>query len=136
MTAGWQICLRDGLVMGAAQTLALIPGVSRSGATLSAGLALGLQRAVAARFSFLLSTPAVVLSGIFQLFGMVSADGHAITVAPATLLVAITVAFVCGYAAIVFLLRYLATHTTAVFVVYRVLLGSVVLTLVLSGVIT
>lgn len=127
--------LRDGLVMGAAQTLALIPGVSRSGATLSAGLALGLQRAVAARFSFLLSIPAVVLSGAFELSGMLAGDGRANTVAPATMLVAIAVAFVCGYVAIVFLLRYLSTHTTAVFVVYRVLLGSVVLTLVLSGVI-
>lgn len=128
--------LRDGLVMGAAQTLALIPGVSRSGATLSAGLVLGLERAVAARFSFLLSIPAVVLSAAFELAGMLAADSRTVDVAPGTMVVAIAVAFVSGYAAIVGLLRYLSTHTTAVFVVYRVLLGAVVLALVFSGMIT
>jgi undecaprenyl-diphosphatase len=69
-----ELRLRDGLVMGSAQALALVPGVSRSGATITAGLLLGLDRAAAARFSFLLSIPAVVLSGLFQLYGVVSGE--------------------------------------------------------------
>ena len=127
-----ELTLRDGIVMGLAQSLALVPGVSRSGATITAGLFLGLERAAAARFSFLLSIPAVVLSGLYQLAGFVNGDVRGDTGAGA-LIVATLLAFVFGYAAISFLLRYLATHTTLVFVLYRVGLGVVVLGLVAAG---
>jgi len=119
---------RDAIVIGFAQALALIPGVSRSGATITAGLFLGFDRIAAARFSFLLSIPAVVLSGLFELKGVLdgSVEGAvgAVPTAVATLL-----AFVSGYASIAFLLRFLTTHTTGVFVAYRVVLGVAVLIL-------
>ncbi len=119
---------RDAIVVGFAQALALIPGVSRSGATITAGLFLGFDRVAAARFSFLLSVPAVILSGLFELRGVLdgSAEGAA-GLAPTAL--ATLLAFVSGYASIAFLLRFLTTHTTAVFVAYRVALGAVVLVL-------
>jgi undecaprenyl-diphosphatase len=124
------ITTRDGVTVGLAQALALVPGVSRSGATITAGLFLGLERAAAARFSFLLSIPAVVLSGLFELDSIVRGEdgGGAGELAIATLL-----AFVVGYGSIAFLLRYLERHSTAVFVAYRVGLGAVVLTLVSAG---
>jgi undecaprenyl-diphosphatase len=122
----------DGLVIGLAQALALVPGVSRSGATISAGLLRGLDRAAAARYSFLLSIPAVVLSGLFELRKIGEGNGAAAgPTAIATLL-----AFVVGYASIAFLLRYLAVHSLRVFVIYRVVLGAVVLALALSGTIS
>jgi undecaprenyl-diphosphatase len=127
-----QITLRDGLIMGSAQALALIPGVSRSGATITAGLFLGLERAAAARFSFLLSIPAVVLSGLFQLNSFVTGETGT-GVGPGALIVSTLLAFVAGYAAIAFLLRFLVTHSTLVFVVYRVALGTLVLALVWAG---
>jgi len=122
------ITRRDAIVVGFAQALALIPGVSRSGATITAGLFLGFDRVAAARFSFLLSVPAVVLSGLFELRGVIdgSAEGG---VGVAATAVATLLAFVSGYASIAFLLKFLTTHTTAVFVVYRVVLGVVVLVL-------
>ena len=123
------LTLKDGIVIGFAQAAALVPGVSRSGATLTAGLFLNLERAAAARYSFLLSVPAVVLSGLYELqdIGGEGAVG-AVPTAIATLL-----AFVSGYAAIAFLLRFLATNSTLVFVVYRVALGALVLALVSGG---
>jgi len=120
---------RDGILIGVAQSLALIPGVSRSGATISAGLLAGYTRADAARFSFLLSVPAVVLSGLYQLPDATSADGAGV-VATA---VATIAAFISGYAAIAWLLRWLTTHSTAVFVIYRVALGGLVWVLLLVG---
>jgi undecaprenyl-diphosphatase len=123
-----QINTRDGWVIGLAQALALVPGVSRSGATITAGLFQGLDRPSAARFSFLLSVPAVVLSGLFELRHAGDAGGTVAGLAVSTLL-----AFVVGYASIAFLLRYLTTHSTVVFVGYRVVLGTVVLVLVASG---
>ena len=123
--------LRDGIIIGLAQALALVPGVSRSGATITAGLLLGLERAAAARYSFLLSVPAVVLSGLFEL-GDIGGPGGASV--PATA-VATLLAFAVGYASIAFLLRFLVTHTTAVFVAYRVGLGVLVLALAGAGVI-
>ena len=96
--------------------------MSRSGATITAGLFLGLDRPSAARFSFLLSVPAVVLSGLFELATR-SSDGSSSTRAWARWSIATVFAFVVGYASIAFLLRYLARHTTIVFVVYRVALG-------------
>jgi undecaprenyl-diphosphatase len=121
-----QVGARDALVIGGAQALALVPGVSRSGSTLSAGLFLGMERAAAARYSFLLSTPAIVLSAALELPEIGSGDGPG---AAATVL-ATVVAFVSGYAAIGWLLRFLATRSTLVFVVYRVALGVLVLSLV------
>ena len=123
---------RDGFAIGFAQALALIPGVSRSGATITAGLFRGLDRPAAARFSFLLSIPAVVLSGLLELGSILSDDEGQHTslfgLALATLL-----AFVVGYASIAFLLRYLERHSTVVFVVYRVALGTLVLVVVSTG---
>jgi undecaprenyl-diphosphatase len=130
-----QLRLKDGLIMGAAQSLALVPGVSRSGATITAGLFLGLDRAAAARFSFLLSIPAVVLSGLFQLYGIVSGE-EAPDVGTGALILSTACAFVFGYLAIAFLRRFLATHTTLLFVVYRVALGTIVLVLAYSGAIS
>jgi undecaprenyl-diphosphatase len=124
----------DALVIGFAQALALVPGVSRSGATISAGLFAGLEREAAARFSFLLSVPAVVLSGLFQLMALLNGeagDGTGLV----ALAVATLLAFVSGLAAIAWLLRFLASRSTLVFVVYRVALGLVVLALATSGVI-
>jgi undecaprenyl-diphosphatase len=120
---------KDGVVIGFAQALALVPGVSRSGATISAGLFMGLDRPSAARFSFLLSVPAVVLSGVFELRH--AGDNQIASVS--ALAISTFLAFVFGYLSIAFLLRYLTTHSTAVFVVYRVVLGTVVLVLVSSG---
>ncbi|MGH2803741.1 MAG: undecaprenyl-diphosphate phosphatase, partial [Thermoleophilaceae bacterium] len=123
-----QIRTRDGFAIGLAQALALIPGVSRSGATITAGLFMGLDRTAAARFSFLLSVPAVVLSGLLELGTILSEDdGEGTSLVPLAL--ATLLAFVSGYAAIAFLLRFLVSHSTAIFVVYRVTLGAVVLAL-------
>lgn len=127
-----QIRTRDGFAIGLAQALALIPGVSRSGATITAGLFLGLDRPAAARFSFLLSVPAVVLSGLFELGSILSGEeGESAGVL--ALVVATLLAFASGYAAIAFLLRFLATHSTKVFVGYRVALGALVLALAAAG---
>jgi undecaprenyl-diphosphatase len=122
---------RDGIVIGFAQAAALIPGVSRSGATITAGLFLGFDRGSAARYSFLLSVPAVVLSGLFQLRNIGDDGGAGFG---ATLLATIA-AFVVGYASIAFLLHWLARHSTAIFVAYRVVLGALVLALAGAGVI-
>jgi undecaprenyl-diphosphatase len=127
-----QIRTKDGFVVGLAQALALIPGVSRSGATITAGLFLGLDRTAAARFSFLLSLPAVVLSGLFELRSALG-DDEGETTGALALVVATLMAFLSGYAAIAWLLRYLSTHSMAVFVVYRVVLGALVLVLVGAG---
>ncbi|HEU4658240.1 MAG TPA: undecaprenyl-diphosphate phosphatase [Capillimicrobium sp.] len=123
---------RDGLFIGFAQALALIPGVSRSGATISAGLLRGFDRAAAARFSFLLSVPAVVGSGLFELRHIGEEGGAPV----GATVVATLLAFVSGYAAIAWLLRYLATHDLRVFVAYRIPLGILVLVLAATGAIS
>jgi undecaprenyl-diphosphatase len=123
---------RDGAAVGLAQALALGPGVSRSGATITAGLFMGLDRPTAARFSFLLSVPAVVLSGLFELAGILSGSEKQ-DVSTAKLAIATFLAFVTGYLAIAWLLRFLTSHSTIVFVVYRVVLGALVLVLVGTG---
>ena len=127
-----QIRTKDGFAIGLAQALALVPGVSRSGATITAGLFMGLDRPAAARFSFLLSVPAVVLSGLLELGTILSEDDEDGTGLLA-LVVATLMAFVSGYAAIAWLLRFLSTHSTVIFVVYRVALGAVVLALTGAG---
>lgn len=120
---------RSAIVVGLAQALALVPGVSRSGATISAGLFLDLDRPAAARFSFLLSVPAVVLSGLFTLPDATAGDGPGL----ATTVVATALAFVVGYAAIAWFLRYLANHSTVVFVAYRIALGLLLFALLAAG---
>src|SRR6478736_3333252 len=127
-----EISTRDGVLIGLAQSLALIPGVSRSGATMSAGLLLGLDRPAAARFSFLLAVPAVVLSGLFQLANVLSGkegEGEPL----GYILLATVIAFFVGYAAIAWLLRYLTTHSVGLFVGYRVVLGVLVIVLTAAG---
>lgn len=129
------LSFRDGVLIGFAQSLALIPGVSRSGATISAGLFLGLNRAAAARFSFLLAIPAVVISGLFQLYGILSGE-EAVGEPFINVVIATLVAFVVGYAVIAWLLRYLSNNSYALFVGYRLLLGAGVLTLTAAGLIS
>jgi undecaprenyl-diphosphatase len=123
---------RDGIFIGVAQALALVPGVSRSGATISAGLFRGFDRVAAARYSFLLSVPAVVLSGLFEL-RKVGEEGSPSAGATA---IATLVAFATGYAAIAWLIRYLGNHSLTIFVVYRIALGVLVLGLTASGAIS
>jgi undecaprenyl-diphosphatase len=125
----------DGITIGLAQSLALIPGVSRSGATISAGLFRNFDRAAAARYSFLLSIPAVLLSGLYE-FSKVVAGTEKTATSFGALAVATLLAFVVGYASIAFLLRYLTTHSTRIFVAYRVGLGTVVLALTAAGAIS
>src|SRR3954464_12581394 len=126
-----EITARDGLVIGLAQALALVPGVSRGCDVIAAGLFLDVDRAAAALYSFLLSVPAVVLSGLFELPHAGEGNLPIAATALATLLAVIT-----GYLSIAFLLRYLARHTIAVFVVYRVALGIAVIALAASGAIS
>jgi undecaprenyl-diphosphatase len=127
-----QIRLADGLIIGLAQSAALVPGVSRSGSTITAGLFRGLNREAAARFSFLLSIPAVVLSGLFEArkVGEPGGPSTGLTV------LATVLAFVVGYASIAWLLRYLTRHSTAVFVAYRVLMGALLFGLLAGHVIS
>jgi undecaprenyl-diphosphatase len=120
---------RDGIVIGCAQAIALIPGVSRSGATISAGLFLGLARPAAARYSFLLSIPAVVLSGLFELKNIGDGGGAGAS----STLIATVLAFVVGYASIAFLLKFLVRHSISVFVLYRLVIGVAVLVLAGTG---
>ena len=103
--------------------------MSRSGSTITAGLFLGYSREAAARFSFLLSIPAVVLSGLFQLKDIGAGDGPGLV----PTVVATGVSFVVGYAAIAWLLKYLTSHSTLVFVIYRVGLGLVLIALLVGG---
>src|SRR4051794_14776664 len=127
-----QIDRRDAAVMGLAQACALVPGVSRSGSTITAGLFLGFDRESAARYSFLLSVPAVVLSGLFEARKIGEPGGAGL----APTLIATLLAFVVGYASIAWMLRWLTSHSTAVFVVYRVVLGSIVILLTATGAIS
>jgi undecaprenyl-diphosphatase len=130
-----QLSGRDGVLIGLAQSLSLVPGVSRSGATMSAGLLLGLERPAAARFSFLLAIPAVVASGLFELKDVISGDKH-VNAPLGNTLVATVAAFFVGYLAIAWFLRYLATHSVRLFVIYRLVLGSAVLLLLAAGLIS
>jgi len=126
-----RLTLRDALVYGGAQALALVPGVSRSGGTTGAGLLLGYRREAAARYSFLLAIPAVLVSGLFELRKI--GDGEPVDWGPTVL--ATVIAFAVGLAVIVYFLRYISTHSFRPFVVYRVVLGLVLLALLATGVI-
>ncbi|PZQ91644.1 MAG: hypothetical protein DI534_01345 [Leifsonia xyli] len=124
---------RDGILIGLAQMLALIPGVSRSGASISAGLALGYTRQAAARFAFLLAVPAVFGSGLYELVTSFRdpAENH-YGLGPT--IAATVVAFLVGLAVIAFLMRYLAKGSFLPFVIYRILLGGVLIGLLSAGV--
>lgn len=123
---------KHGLLLGLAQAAALVPGVSRSGATISAGLALGYSRPAAARYAFLLAVPAVFGSGLYKLKD-IGNDTHVVW---GPTIVATVIAFVVGYAIIAWLLRYISTHSYKIFVVYRLLIAAVVALLLLTGVLT
>lgn len=120
--------VRDGLVYGCCQALALVPGVSRSGATISGGLFMGYTREAAARYSFLLAIPAVLASGVFELKD--AGEGH---VSWGPTIFATVIAFVVGYAVIAWFMRYISQRSFLPFVIYRVLLGIVLFALVGAG---
>ncbi|MGW4697458.1 undecaprenyl-diphosphate phosphatase [Kitasatospora cineracea] len=120
---------RHALIYGAAQSLALIPGVSRSGGTISAGLFLGYSREAAARYSFLLAIPAVLASGGLELLKI--GEGPAPAWGPTIL--ATLIAFAVGYAAIAWFLKYISHNSFTPFVVYRILLGITIIALVTAG---
>src|SRR5215203_6026106 len=125
-----QLGIRDALAVGSAQVLALIPGSSRSGSTIMGGLFAGQTRETAARFSFLLSIPAIAASGLLEL-------REAVTKIPTdsylALGVATVVSGVVGYASIWFLLKFLRTHSTGVFIVYRIIVGALILAALSAG---
>lgn len=127
---------RDALIMGAAQCLALIPGVSRSGATASAGLFVGLQREAAFRFSFLIAIPAVLASGLFSLKDVFEPAGEGLAASGPQILVATIIAFVLGYISIAWLLKFVSHHSMDWFAGYRIALGLLVIALLSTGVIT
>jgi undecaprenyl-diphosphatase len=130
-----QLTVKDSVIVGLAQCLALVPGVSRSGATISAGLFLGLDRELAARFGFLLAIPAVFASGLFSLPDAFHPVGEGMSASGPQLLVATLIAFVVGLAAVAWFLRFLVRHSMYWFVGYRVLVGTVVLILLGTGVV-
>jgi len=124
------ITFGDAASIGAGQALALIPGVSRSGSTITMALFRGLSHAAAARFSFLLSVPAIGASGLFELVGEWD---HLSALGWKPILLATVVAFISGWLSIWFLLRYLRTHTTTIFIYYRIVLGVLILALLGGG---
>jgi undecaprenyl-diphosphatase len=125
-----RLTMRDAILYGLAQALALIPGVSRSGGTITAGLLMGYRREAAARYSFLLAIPAVLASGLFELKDIATGDAP-VTWGPT--LVATVIAFVVGLAVIVYFLRYISTHTYRIFVVYRVVAGLALIALLATS---
>ena len=128
-----QLTMKDAIVMGLWQCLALIPGVSRSGGTISGGLFLNLDREVATRFSFLLAIPAVLASGLFSLPDAFAPQaGQAAT--GLQLFVGSAIGFVVGYISIAWLLKFVANHSFAWFAAYRIPLGLIVMVLLGAGV--
>lgn len=131
--------LRDALVVGFAQALAIIPGVSRSGSTITAGLFTGLKREAAARFSFLLATPIILGAGLKSAYDLVKPSGADIAATAATsngqlgYLVGFGAAAVSGFVCIYFLLRYLQRNSTAPFIWYRIMVGIGLIVLLLLG---
>jgi undecaprenyl-diphosphatase len=124
------ITIIDSIVIGIAQALALIPGSSRSGTTITAGLFVGLKRETAARFSFLMSIPAVFASGVLQLYEAIAFVDNAMIL---NLFVATIVSGISGYLAIDFLLKYLRKNSTFLFVYYRIALGLIILILLFTN---
>ncbi|MBV6477275.1 MAG: Undecaprenyl-diphosphatase [Ignavibacteria bacterium] len=126
-----QIGVKDGIVIGIAQALALIPGSSRSGVTITAGLFMGLKRDVAARYSFLLSIPAIALSGIYELY---KERDLLLNENKTGLIIATIISGISGYLAIAFLISYLKTKSNYIFIIYRIILGFIILILLSAGV--
>jgi len=124
------LTIPHGIVFGFAQALALIPGVSRSGGTISAGLFLGYERAAAARYAFLLAIPAVFGSGIFQL---VKSLGEPSVYGPVETAAATVIAFVVAILVIAFFMSYISKHSFLPFVIYRILLGGAIFALLATG---
>ncbi|MEV7452283.1 undecaprenyl-diphosphate phosphatase [Streptomyces nigra] len=124
--------VRDGLIFGLCQAMALIPGVSRSGATISGGLFMGYRRESAARYSFLLAIPAVLASGLFELKDALEND-H---VSWGPTIFATVIAFASGYAVIAWFMKFISTKSFMPFVYYRVVLGLVIIALVAAGVLS
>jgi undecaprenyl-diphosphatase len=125
-----ELTVADGIIIGIGQCLALIPGSSRSGSTIMTALFRRVDRPTAARYSFLLSIPAVGGAGFLELF---KERAHLASLGWTSIIVSIVVAFVSGYASIWFLLRYLRSHTTHVFIYYRYVLGVLMIALLASG---
>lgn len=125
------ITIPQGVVFGFAQSLALVPGVSRSGGTITAGLFMGFERAAAARYSFLLAIPAVFGSGFYQLY---KSFGEPAVYGPTETAVATLVAFVVGLSVIAFFMSYISKRSFLPFVIYRILLGSALMVLLSVGV--
>lgn len=126
------LSIRSGLLFGLGQALALIPGVSRSGATISVGLFMGFTREAATRYAFLLAIPAVMASGLYQ----ATKIGEEANVPWGQTIVATAIAFVIGYLVIAWLIKYVATNSYMPFVIYRIVVGSLVLVLLGTGVLT
>lgn len=120
-----QLTLKDGILMGCAQALAIIPGVSRSGSTITSGLFMGLERATAARFSFLLGIPAITLAGLVELKDLLTEGVGGVGMAP--LIAGLISSVVFSYGAIAWLIKFLQTQNTWVFVWYRLIFGIVIL---------
>ncbi|MEU7003073.1 undecaprenyl-diphosphate phosphatase [Nonomuraea sp. NPDC046570] len=129
LTLQKHLSLTHALIYGVAQSLALIPGVSRSGGTITAGLLLDYRREEAARYSFLLAIPAVLASGVLELFEI--GEGQAPAWGPTIL--ATIISFIVGYAAVAWFLKYISTHRFTGFVIYRILLGVFVIAAVSLG---
>jgi len=128
-----ELTYRDGLLYGLGQTLALVPGVSRSGATITVGRALGYERPAAARFAFLLAVPAVFGSGLYELTKLdeVAPGGYGMT----ETVLATGVSFVVGLAVIAFLMKWISKHSFLPFVIYRILLGAAIIVLLSLGIV-
>ncbi len=124
-----------GILYGLAQSLALMPGVSRSGATIAMGRLLGYSREAALRYSFLLALPAVFGSGLYELKGALEDSAETQVFSLTQTLIATSIAFVVGYAVIAWLLKFVTTKSFMPFIIYRVLLGSTLLVLLTFGVI-
>ena len=129
-----EVTLTDTLVIGTVQCVALIPGISRSGATISAGLFRGLDRVTATRLSFFLSIPALVAAGAYE--ALTEASSISASVGWMPTIVGIAVSFVVAYAAIAWLLRFVVNHSIVVFVGYRIALAAIVAALLMTGTIS
>lgn len=129
-----KLSTKDAIFFGFAQAMALIPGVSRSGGTITAGLLMGYTREAAARYSFLLAIPAVMGSGLYKLYGSITEPATAGSASMGMTLIATLVAFVVGYFVIIAFLKIVSTFSYKPFVIYRLFLAAAVVVLLLAGV--
>ncbi|MDX2340482.1 undecaprenyl-diphosphate phosphatase [Micrococcus sp. 2A] len=131
-----RLTVKDGILFGFAQALALIPGVSRSGGTITAGLAMGYTREAATRYAFLLAVPAVFASGLYKLFSALTEPGQSGPYGGGETLVATVIAFVVGYSVIAWLMKFISTNSYMPFVWYRVALGLALYAMLGTGLIS